>query len=206
MRGNPADVGPRTVPQGHNLIVPFVPPISLVNRLSLRLFNMAYFNFKKWQSGRAIVHYEPFFYPLDNILEWNRIYGPKGFFQYQSVVPRALGRDAVQAMLGEIARSGDGSFLAVLKTFGNRQPVGMLSFPQPGVTLALDFPNQGGRTLKLFERLDAIVREAGGRIYPAKDARMPRELFEAGYPLLNEFLKYRDPGISSALSRRLMGY
>ena len=76
----------------------------------------------------------------------------------------------------------------------------------PGVTLALDFPNQGGRTFKLFERLDAIVREAGGRIYPAKDARMPRELFEAGYPLLNEFLKYRDPGISSALSRRLMGY
>jgi len=206
LRGNPADVGPRLEPQGRKLAMPVVPPISLVNRLSLRSFNMAYFNIKKWQAGKAIVHYEPFFYPLDNILEWNRMYGPKGFFQYQSVVPRALGRDAVQAMLGEIARSGDGSFLAVLKTFGNRQPVGMLSFPQPGVTLAMDFPNQGGRTLKLFERLDAIVREAGGRIYLAKDARMPRELFEAGYPLLNEFLKYRDPGISSALSRRLMGY
>jgi len=206
LRGNPADVGPRPEPQGRKLAMPIVPPISLVNRLSLRSFNMAYFNIKKWQAGKAIVHYEPFFYPLDNILEWNRMYGPKGFFQYQSVVPRALGRDAVQAMLGEIARSGDGSFLAVLKTFGNRQPLGMLSFPQPGVTLAMDFPNQGGRTLKLFERLDAIVREAGGRIYLAKDARMPRELFEAGYPLLNEFLKYRDPGISSALSRRLMGY
>jgi FAD/FMN-containing dehydrogenase len=206
MRGNPADVGPRPEPRGRKLAMPFVPPLSLVNRLSLRSFNMAYFNIKKWQAGRGIAYYEPFFYPLDNILEWNRMYGPKGFFQYQSVVPRAFGRDAVQAMLGEIARSGDGSFLAVLKTFGNRQPVGMLSFPQPGVTLAMDFPNQGGRTLKLFERLDAIVREAGGRIYPAKDARMPRELFEASYPLLNEFLKYRDPGISSALSRRLMGY
>ena len=108
-------------------------------------------------------------------------------------------------MLKEIANSGDGSFLAVLKTFGNRRSVGMLSFPQPGVTLALDFPNKGERTLKLFERLDAVVREAGGRIYPAKDARMPRDLFESGYPRLGEFMNYRDPGISSALSRRLMG-
>jgi hypothetical protein len=108
-------------------------------------------------------------------------------------------------MLKEIARSGEGSFLAVLKTFGNRQSVGMMSFPQPGVTLALDFPNKGERTLKLLSRLDAIVREAGGRIYLAKDARMPRDLFEAGYPRLAEFLKYRDPGMSSALSRRLIG-
>jgi hypothetical protein len=109
-------------------------------------------------------------------------------------------------MLKEISRSGEGSFLAVLKTFGNRQALGMMSFPQPGVTLALDFPNLGERTLKLFERLDAIVREAKGRIYLAKDARMPRDLFEAGYPRLAEFLKYRDPGISSALSRRLIGH
>jgi FAD/FMN-containing dehydrogenase len=205
MRGNPTDAGNRPEPEGRKLTMPLVPPISLVNRLSLRPFNMVYFNLKKWQAGRAITHYEPFFYPLDNLLEWNRMYGPKGFFQYQSVVPREVGQDAVQAMLGEIARSGDGSFLAVLKTFGNHQPVGMMSFPQPGVTLALDFPNKGTRTLKLFDRLDAIVREAGGRIYLAKDARMPRDLFEAGYPRLNEFLKYRDAGISSELSRRLMG-
>jgi hypothetical protein len=133
------------------------------------------------------------------------MYGPKGFFQYQSVVPRDVGQDAVQAMLREISRSRDGSFLAVLKTFGNRQPLGMLSFPQPGVTLALDFPNRGARIQKLFERLDAIVREARGRLYPAKDARMPRDLFEAGYPRLAEFMKYRDPGISSGFSRRLLG-
>lgn len=206
MRGNPTDMtNPRPEPQGRELTMPFVPPISLVNRLSLRLFNMAYFNLKKRQAGRSIVHYEPFFYPLDNLLEWNRMYGPKGFFQYQCVVPREVGHDAVQAMLREIVRSGDGSFLAVLKTFGNRQPVGMMSFPQPGVTLALDFPNKSGQTLKLLDRLDAIVRETGGRIYLAKDARMPRDLFEAGYPRLAEFLQYRDPGISSALSRRLMG-
>ena len=205
MRGNPIVTAPRPLPTAQQRTMPLVSPVSLVNRLSLRPFNMAYYHLKKWRAGRAITHYEAFFYPLDNLLEWNRMYGPRGFFQYQSVVPRAVGRDAIQAMLREIARSGDGSFLAVLKTFGNRQPVGMLSFAQPGVTLALDFPNHGARAHRLFERLDAIVREAQGRIYLAKDARMPRELFEAGYPRLPEFLPYRDPGISSGLSRRLMG-
>jgi FAD/FMN-containing dehydrogenase len=204
MRGNPADLKHGPIPGEGKLKVPMTAPFSLVNTLSLRPFNMLYFNLKKWQAGRSISHYEPFSYPLDNILDWNRMYGPKGFFQYQSVVPREVGQHAVQSMLGEIARAGQGSFLAVLKTFGNRQPVGMLSFPQPGVTLALDFPNRGNATLKLFERLDGIVAEAGGRLYPAKDARMPRALFEAGYPRLNEFLKFRDPGIRSGLSRRLM--
>ncbi|MBC3915862.1 FAD-binding oxidoreductase [Undibacterium sp. CY18W] len=205
MRGNPGDARPGPEPKNSKRTMPFVPPVSLVNQLSLRPFNMAYYHLKKWQSGRSIAHYQSFFYPLDNLLEWNRMYGPKGFFQYQSVVPRDVGQAAIQEMLKEIARSGDGSFLAVLKTFGDRQSAGMLSFPQQGVTLALDFPNHGERTHKLFERLDAIVREAAGRIYPAKDARMPRDLFEAGYPRLHEFLKYRDPGISSGLSRRLMG-
>lgn len=205
MRANSVDVALRPEPKTRKRIMPFVPPISLVNRLSLRPFNIAYFNLKKIQAGCATVHYEPFFYPLDNLLEWNRMYGPKGFFQYQCLVPRDVGHDAIAAMLKEIVRSGEGSFLAVLKTFGNRKPVGLLSFPQPGVTLALDFPNKGIHTLKLFDRLDQIVREANGRIYMAKDARMPRDLFEAGYPQLTEFLKYRDPGISSGLSRRLMG-
>ncbi len=205
MRANPVDAGQRTHPKVRKLTIPIVPPISLVNRWSLSSFNMAYFNLKRIHAGCAISHYESFFYPLDNLLKWNRMYGPRGFFQYQSVVPRQVGEDVTQAMLDTIAKSGDGSFLAVLKTFGSRQPVGMLSFPQPGVTIAMDFPNHGARTLKLFERLDSIIREAGGRIYPAKDARMPRALFESGYPRLNEFMKYRDPGISSELSRRLMG-
>lgn len=205
MRGNPVAAERQPVPPGRQLTMPIVPPVSLVNRLSLRPFNMAYYHLKKWRAGRAVTHYEPFFYPLDNLLEWNRMYGPRGFFQYQSVVPRGVARDAVQSMLQEIARFGDGSFLAVLKTFGNRAPVGMLSFAQPGATLALDFPNHGEHTQKLFARLDAIVTEARGRIYLAKDARMPRALFEAGYSRLPEFLKYRDRGISSGLSRRLMG-
>nr|VFJ67920.1 MAG: FAD/FMN-containing dehydrogenase [Candidatus Kentron sp. FW] len=205
MRGNPIDAGQRSVPKSRQLTMSIVPPFSLVNRLSSRLFNIVYYNLKRWRANRAVVHYEPFFYPLDNLLEWNRMYGPKGFFQYQSVIPRTAGQDAIPAMLKEIVRSRDGSFLAILKTFGNRQPVGMLSFPRPGVTLALDFPNHGERTHELFGRLDAIVREAGGRVYLAKDARMPRDTFEAGYPRLEEFMKYRDPGISSGMSRRLMG-
>ncbi|ELX9580990.1 FAD-binding oxidoreductase [Escherichia coli] len=205
MRGNQADIPDRQEPKTRIMTIPVVPPISAVNGLSLRLFNFAYYNMKKMKAGREIVHYQPFFYPLDNLLEWNKMYGPRGFYQYQSVVPRSVGKDAIQTMLNEIAKSGNGSFLAVLKTFGNRESVGMLSFPQPGVTLALDFPNRGAKTQKLFERLNSIVSEAGGRLYAAKDASMPRELFEAGYPRLAEFLKYRDQGISSAMSRRLIG-
>lgn len=205
MRANASDVVREPIAQARKRTMPIVPPISLVNKLTLRPFNEMYFHLKKNQTRKALAHYQSFFYPLDNLLEWNRMYGPKGFYQYQSVVPRKAGHEAIQAMLKVIARSGEGSFLAVLKTFGNRLPVGLMSFPQPGVTLALDFPNRGAVTARLFADLDAIVRETGGRIYAAKDARMPRDLFEAGYPNLSQFLQYRDPGISSAMSRRLMG-
>ena len=205
MRANPVAAG-RTAPaRPAPRTMPLVPPVSLVNALSLRPFNTAYYHLTRRGPSPRLVDYQSFFYPLDNLLEWNRMYGPRGFFQYQSVVPRAVGADAIKEMLGAIASSGQGSFLAVLKTFGDRQAPGMLSFAQPGATLALDFPNRGAATLALLDRLDAIVRAARGRIYMAKDARMPRDLFEAGYPRLAEFLQYRDPGISSAMSRRLIG-
>ncbi|OKH11062.1 FAD-binding oxidoreductase [[Limnothrix rosea] IAM M-220] len=205
IRGNHAKNIERSLPQPRKLSMPFVPPVSLVNQLTLKPFNFAYYNLQKQKQGQAITHYEPFFYPLDNILKWNRMYGSQGFFQYQSVVPPQYQRDATAAMLDEIKSFGEGSFLAVLKTFGDRPAVGMMSFPQGGVTLALDFPNKGDRTHALFKRLDNIVHEAGGRIYLAKDARLTRELFERSYPNLSEFLTYRDVGISSALSRRLIG-
>lgn len=205
MRANHAVAQSGPLPSGGSVGIPFVPPISLVNRLSLRPFNSAYYQLQARKRARALAHYEPFFHPLDNVKSWNRIYGPKGFYQYQSVVPRSTGKAAVLAMLEAISHSGEGSFLAVLKTFGNRPSVGMMSFPMPGVTLALDFPNKGAKTLTLIRRLDDIVRSAGGRIYAAKDACMPRDLFEQGYPRLKEFMQYRDPGISSAMSRRLMG-
>ena len=195
----------RSDPAPRQRSMPFTPPVSLVNRASLQFLNTAYYTLNRLRAGPGTSHYRSFFYPLDNLHHWNRLYGPRGFYQYQSVVPRSAGADATAAMLKEIARAGDGSFLAVLKTFGDRTAPGMLSFAQPGVTLALDFPNGGPRTLALFERLDAVVREARGRIYLAKDARMPRALFEAGYPRLSDFVRYRDPGISSAMSRRLLG-
>ena len=184
--------------------VPFTPPMSMVNRLSLKPFNALYHALGRRRTGVQVVHYEPFLYPLDSVLEWNRLYGPMGFFQYQSVVPRAAGLEATRDMLDAIARSGEGSFLAVLKTFGERPPAGLLSFPREGVTLALDFRHS--RVLpQLFTRLDDIVRAAGGRLYPAKDARMPRALYEATYPNLPAFAAHRDPGMSSGMSRRLMG-
>lgn len=204
MRGNHADIAAGPAAPARARKVPATPPFSAINRWTLRAMNAAYFHAGKRSAGHAVSHYEPFFYPLDHLHEWNRVYGPRGFFQYQCAVPRTAGQEAVQEMLAGIARSGYGSFLAVLKTFGDRAPVGMLSFPQPGVTLALDFPNAGARTAALFERLDAIVAQASGRIYLAKDARMPRTLFQAGYPMLAEFLQYRDPGMTSAMSRRLM--
>jgi FAD/FMN-containing dehydrogenase len=204
MRANHSDAQQAAPKFSRQWRMPFVPPVSLVNTLTLKPFNQLYYQLKKKQSTN-LQYYENFFHPLDHLLEWNRMYGPRGFFQYQCVLPRMQGREGVQAMLKQISRAGEGSFLAVLKTFGERSSVGMLSFAQPGVTLALDFTNQGDKTHKLLASLDDIVRDARGRLYPAKDARMPRVLFEAGYPRLQEFLSHRDPGISSAMSRRLMG-
>src|SRR4051812_34379072 len=144
--------------------MPLTPPISLVNSLSLRAFNLLYYNRPAAVQRDAIWHYRPFFYPLDSVHEWNRIYGPKGFFQYQCVVPPAAALQALQDMLMRIARSGMGSFLVVLKNFGNAESPGMMSFPRPGTTLAIDFPNRGARTLSLLEALDDITRSAGGAV------------------------------------------
>ncbi|WP_284614429.1 FAD-binding oxidoreductase [Aquabacterium humicola] len=207
MRANAAAAGAgdgARAPRERQWSVPAAPPVSLVNRWSLRPFNAAYFALNKSRTGRRTVHSEPFFYPLDGVQHWNRLYGPRGFYQYQCVVPPREAAAATAALLAEIARANSGSFLAVLKTFGERAGPGLLSFARPGTTLALDFPNDGASTLQLFERLDAILRESGGAIYPAKDARMPRDLFEAGYPRHADFRAFRDPGIESAFFRRVM--
>lgn len=184
--------------------VPFTPPLSLVNSLSLKSFNTLYFH----KQGRDVVggmqHYRPFFYPLDALLEWNRIYGPRGFYQYQCAIPPERALKATRSLLAAISASGMGSFLAVLKQFGTPPSHGMLSFPMPGTTLALDFPNQGPRLHRLFDALDRIVLEAGGRLYPAKDGRMGPALFRAGYPRWSEFTSYVDPRFSSGFWRRVM--
>lgn len=190
---------------GRTLRVPFDFPVSVVNRLTLPALNRAYYRLKSFRARRNLQHYESFYYVLDGIEGWNTMYGPRGFYQYQSVIPWADGAEATREMLGTIAGSGTGSFLGVLKTFGELESPGMLSFPEAGICFALDFPNEGERTAALFRRLDAIVTEAKGRLYPAKDARMPPEMFAAGYPRLTEFTPYRDPGISSEFSRRILG-
>jgi len=186
--------------------VPFTPPMPLVNRLSMRAFNALYYRVNRAGPERSTKHYQPFFYPLDTLLEWNRLYGPRGFYQFQCVVPTANQEAAVRELLQAIAGSGQGSFLSVLKTFGARPAAGMLSFPMAGTTLALDFPNLGSTTLALLQRLCAIVDAADGRVYPAKDAFMPAGLLLHGYPEWQDFSHFRDPGISSQMSRRLVGH
>lgn len=182
--------------------VPLTPPFSLVNGLSLRAFNAAYYG-QPWPA-ESRQHYQPYFYPLDAIGDWNRIYGKPGFYQYQCAVPPATAHAAIGKVLDTIAASGQGSFLAVLKNFGDRTAPGMLSFPMPGTTLALDFPNRGMPTRALFDRLDAIVRAAGGRLYAAKDARMSGDFFRASYPQWQDFLRFVDPKFSSGFWRRVM--
>jgi hypothetical protein len=177
--------------------------VSLVNALSLSAFNALYYRKQRADRVRSVQHYEPFFYPLDSILEWNRMYGPRGFFQYQCVVPEATSAEAMAELLSAISASGLGSFLAVLKVFGPQKSPGLLSFPQPGATLALDFPNRGPRLHALFERLDAVVRTAGGRLYPAKDGRMSPAMFKSGFPEWEVFSNYVDPRCSSRFWRRV---
>lgn len=182
--------------------MPVDPPLSLVNRLSLRAFNALYYRLPVRPQGE-LCHYVPYFYPLDAIQGWNRIYGRSGFYQYQCVLPPEAARPATAALLDTIARRGEGSFLAVLKTFGHRESMGMLSFPRPGTTLALDFPNRGERTRRLLDDLDAIVREADGALYPGKDARMPAELFQSGFPQWEAFSRFVDPAFSSRFWQRV---
>lgn len=193
----------RTSPRPSLRQMPFTPPVSVVNPVTLPAINTLYFHGNRIRRGQKLQHYTSFFYPLDGVLEWNRLYGPRGFYQYQCVVPEAVQGDAVRELLSVVARSGAGSFLAVLKTFGERCEVGLLSFAMAGTTLAIDFANCGASTLALFGRLDAVVATAGGRLYPAKDARMPPSLFQSGYPQWSEFEAFRDPGISSQMSRRI---
>ena len=205
VRGNhaPASSEPRAF-ASKTKTFPVTPPVSMINSWTLKAFNTVYYHKQLQKKSRLIQHYEPFFYPLDGLLEWNRMYGPKGFYQYQCVMPSQDGKQAISELLNKISESGMGSFLAVLKLCGDIGSPGMLSFPLPGVSLALDFPNRGADLHKLFNQLDGIVEAANGRLYPAKDGRMPGKLFRNGYPRWQEFTQYIDPRFSSSFWRRVM--
>jgi len=195
---------PLHIPSKKGIVFPFNLPSFVLNKFTIRAFNALYYgkNLKKEMDN--IVHYEPFFYPLDAILHWNRGYGRKGFVQYQFVVPTDK-KEGLIEILNRISRKGMGSFLAVLKKFGTHPS--MISFPIEGYTLALDFPVRNG-LFEFLDELDKIVLDHGGRIYLSKDARMKPPVFWGAYPRAEEFRtvvnKY-NPGYAfrSHLSDRL---
>jgi FAD/FMN-containing dehydrogenase len=178
-------------------------PSMTLNRLSVAAFNEFYYGLHRLKRKRVRQDYWTWFYPLDSVLNWNRLYGSRGMLQYQCAIPWGDERVVMRFLLDEIARSGQASFLAVLKTFGDRPSPGWLSFPRPGATLALDFPNRGAETLALMSRLDAIVREADGALYPAKDGRIPTDMFRRAYPKWEALAAVKDPMLSSDFWRRV---
>ena len=149
--------------------IPFYFPGFVLNSLSIKIFNFLYYNKQTKKQLNNFIDYETFFYPLDVINDWNKIYGKSGFIQYQMVIPKENGKEGMRQILETIAKSGNGSFLAVLKLFGKNNPQAYNSFPMEGYTLALDFKVNKGLK-KLIDKLDTIVENFGGRIYLTKDS------------------------------------
>ncbi|KAF0862391.1 FAD-binding oxidoreductase [Pseudomonas sp. LD120] len=201
--GDHAPYGPLEIETHHKMSIPLTPCFSLINNLSLRAFNETYWRFHPPKQTFKRSSYDSFFYPLDSLLHWNRIYGRKGFQQYQCVIPDAAAESATKELLKIIAKSGQGSFLAVLKRCGNIASPGLMSFPLPGTSLALDFP-QNPSLAALFDRLDKIVHEAGGRLYPAKDAHMNGIDFRKAYPAWEKLEALRDPSLMSRFWKRVI--
>lgn len=173
--------------------VPFYFPSFVLNSLTIKIFNWLYFYKQAKKQVNNFVHYEPFFYPLDAVNEWNKIYGKKGFIQYQMVIPKDKGKEGMRKILETIAKSGNGSFLAVLKLFGKNNPQAYNSFPMEGYTLALDF-KVNSKLKKLVESLDKIVEDFGGRIYLTKDSMSK--------PSLTNYLKNVDSPKFISLQRK----
>jgi FAD/FMN-containing dehydrogenase len=184
--------------------LPFALPPWVLNRWSVRAFNAAYYALHALRKRAAMAPYDQFFYPLDAIRQWNLLYGQQGFLQYQCVIPEEH-PEACEELLERIARSGMGSFLGVLKQFGSAPPAGMLSFPRPGLTIALDFAMRGERTLALMRSFDEVVQQSGGALYPAKDARMSPAMFQTSFPQWRSLIPYIDPKLSSSFWRRVTG-
>jgi decaprenylphospho-beta-D-ribofuranose 2-oxidase len=196
---------PLRLPAKKQIVFPFSLPSWVLNTFTVKAFNFLYYGKNLRKMIDNVVSYEPFFYPLDAILHWNRGYGKKGFIQYQFVVPMDS-RQGLIEILQRISDKGMGSFLAVLKVFGKQESV--IAFPMEGYTLALDFPVRKG-LFEFLDELDQIVLRYGGRLYMSKDARMKPTVLQAGYQRLPEFLsvvrKYNPDGkIHSIQSDRLL--
>ncbi len=185
--------------------VPFFFPSFMLNSTTVSAFNFLFFNKHKIGSQNSIVHYDPYFYPLDFVKNWNKLYGKRGFLQYQFVIPFEQAENGLRIILEAISKSGMGSFLTVLKALGKGENI--LSFPMPGFTLALDFPVSNS-IFPFLDKLDKIVVDLGGRIYLVKDARMASDIYWKGYPnasLFKEQVTRFDPThkFASSLSQRL---
>ena len=203
----PWDLRPAALelPRRRTLSLPFHLPRFALNRLAVQAFNSFYY----WRHNNSerLIDFNTFFYPLDGIRHWNRIYGRRGFVQYQALFPSTTSRQGLVEMLEKIAHSRRASFLAVLKSSGPAND-GHLSYLYPGHTLALDFPYQGEATERLFQQLDQILLKHGGRLYLAKDSMTSAETFAQMYPRLDEFRQIKkqvDPGnlFTSSQARRL---
>lgn len=187
--------------------IPFNFPSWVLNPLSISTFNALYYQRESGKHEPFFSGYDPYFYPLDTIGQWNRMYGKHGFVQYQCVIPDNAAFDGIKALLQKLSGSHRPSFLAVLKRLG-AEGKGLLSFSIAGYTLALDLPIRDEGLFALLNELDEIVLRHGGRVYLAKDARLSADSFHTMYPRYEEWLKIKksvDPGnkFNSSLSRRL---
>ncbi len=204
LNGNHADNGNFAYKPAKPLVsVPFTPPIALINGVALQAFNWLYYNRQCQREVKSRPPYGSYFYPLDIIGHWNRLYGPKGLFQHQSIVPVHNAEEVIASLLKTCQQAHQGSFLTVLKRFGNVPSPGLMSFPREGFTLTLDFPDSGAKTLALLDRLDEITIMAGGAVNPYKDARMAPDTFSASFPSWQRLEQMRDPAIMSDFWRRV---
>lgn len=183
--------------------VPFAPPVSPVRPWTLRAFNELYYCVRRSDSGWRRHWHRSALHPLDGIRAWNRLYGRAGFVQCQVAVPESGHADVLTELIARTAHRGEGSFLVVLKRFGAMPPAGLLSFPRAGHSLALDFPWRGDRTGALVRELYDVALDAGGTIYPAKDAVMTPEQFRHAFPAHEAFTAWLDPGMRSDFARRV---
>ena len=189
MVGDFADDGKLDFKEKKKINIPFNFPSFALNSLSVKAFNWLYYKKAPDGESKQKVDIDTFFYPLDAINNWNRIYGKGGFTQYQFILPKEKSYDGLKEILEKISKSGKGSFLAVLKLYG-KENENYLSFPMKGYSLALDFKIEKG-IFELLNSLDEIVLKYGGRIYLTKDVRVSKESFEKGYPNIEKFRELR---------------
>lgn len=175
----------------------------LINKTTINFFNYFYYHVQSAKKNKMILHYDNFFYPLDNILNWNNAYGRKGFYQYQFVIPMDNAESNLKNILNVFNKYELNSFLTVLKSFGEKVSPGLISFPKRGITLAIDFPASSKNVILAMNEADRIVINCGGSLYPAKDARMSPFVFRNSFPNWKEFSQYIDPKFSSSFWQRV---